>query len=311
MNKQDDKIDWSDQCWKEMLIYQRKSIWLEDTLDKIVAWIGFKDGMSVVDVGCGLGYLGYTFWPYFGKGGQYIGIDVSSKLIDDAEKHALEWATGGETHFQVGDACSLSLEDDTADMAMCQTLLMHLENPEKALSEMIRVIKPGGSVVCFEPDNVSPAMAGFYSSLPEFDITDRLLITKFIYISNQGRIKLGGGDKMIGPKVPHMMKTFGLTEIVVRISDRVHYLEPPYDDPLQQRAMGFIQKQIFDKNRRETLMEKEKKEFLAGGGDPEDYKCIRKILDKMHTTMKQQIDDNEYFTCGSGDFYIIIGKKSG
>ena len=94
MTQDREKIDWSDQCWKEMLVYQRRLLWLDDTLDKLAAWLGLEPGMTAVDVGCGLGYLGYTYWPYFGKGGRYFGVDISPELVKDARKASKEWARG-------------------------------------------------------------------------------------------------------------------------------------------------------------------------------------------------------------------------
>ncbi len=83
-----DKIDRTEDCWKDMLAYQRESMWLTDTLDKLAAWLELKPGMFAVDVGCGLGYLGYTFWPYFGKGGRYFGVDAAFELLPDAARAA-------------------------------------------------------------------------------------------------------------------------------------------------------------------------------------------------------------------------------
>ena len=129
-----DKPDWSQKCWRDMLIYQRKSIYREDTLEILASWINMKPGLTVVDVGCGLGYLGYTYWKYFGRGGKYIGIDNTARLVADAREAALDWAVGGEAEFIEADAYALPLEDDSADLAMCQTLLMHLEQPADALA---------------------------------------------------------------------------------------------------------------------------------------------------------------------------------
>ncbi len=116
---------------------------------------------------------------------------------------------------------------------MCQTLLMHLEKPELALAEMVRVVKPGGLIMCNEPDNLSTMLAKHYWSIPELDIEEELLIKKVYLITNKGHIKLGRGDQNIGSKVPVMMKRLALTEIEARMNDKVQFLHPPYEGPLQ------------------------------------------------------------------------------
>lgn len=74
MTKKAKGIDWSKRPLRQMLVEQRKFLWPEDTVAKLAAWMGLRPGMTAVDVGCGLGYLGYTYWPYFGKGGRYFGV---------------------------------------------------------------------------------------------------------------------------------------------------------------------------------------------------------------------------------------------
>ena len=192
MSTDSKKTDWAKGRWKEMLIEQRKFMWREDTLDMLAAWLGLRHGMTAVDVGCGLGYLGYTYWPYFGEDGHYIGVDVSSNLVKDATEAAKEWAVGGEASFVAGDAYNLPFPDDSADLVMCQVVLMHLEKPELALAEMVRVAKPGGLVMCKEPDNMSQMLAMQYNSLPELDMDDKILSMKMTLIGNKGRNKLPG-----------------------------------------------------------------------------------------------------------------------
>ncbi len=309
MNENKNRIDWSDKRWKEMLVYQRKTLWLEDTLDRLAIWVGLKPGMTVVDVGCGLGYLGYTYWPYFGKGGKYFGVDTSEKLLKEAEKAAQEWAKNGEADFRIGDAYELSFPDNFADLAMCQALLIHLEHPGKALQEMIRVAKPGGLIMCQEPDNLSILLEDWYWSLPELSIDEQVLIRKVALICHKGRIKLGQGDSAIGKKIPFLMSELGLVDIGIRQNDAVCYIEPPYEGPRQKELLDNVKKQWLDEDRRSAWIQREKEHFTAGGGDTAEFDHYQQIQDRNTEAFRQQIKDNRYSVCGSGHIYVIKGRK--
>lgn len=309
MNEESIKPDWSEKCWKEMLVFQRKSMWLKDTIGKLAVWMGLKQGMTAIDVGCGLGYLGYTYWRYFGKGGHYIGIDKTPELIENARKSAQNWAIGGRADFRVGDAYKLPFPDDYADWVMCQTLLIHLDDPLKALSEMIRVAKPGGLVMCNEPDNHNPSLGRIYNSVPEQSIGEHLLHVKVHLICHEGRIKLGKGDDSIGPKVPRMMKQVGFLNIEVRMNDHPHYIDPPYEGSLQKDGLENIKKQFLDKERCNTLKAQEREEFLAGGGNPAEYEHYRQIADRYMAVLRKQVEAGEYYACGTSYFYTVTGRK--
>jgi SAM-dependent methyltransferase len=309
MSEKGEKIDWTDKRWKEMLVYQRKSMWYPDTLDKLAKWMGIKHGMTAIDVGCGLGYLGYTYWPYFGRGGTYIGLDNVKKNLDEAYNASAKWAKEGRACFVAADVYKLPFDDNTADLVMCQVVLMHLAEPEKALAEMVRVAKPGGLVFCNEPDTLSQMMAVYFNSLPELGIEDRALSVKASLIINKGRIKLGQGDLNIGVKIPHMMKELGLVDIGIRLNDRVHFLESPYESEIQQNQLNNL-KQHFEKERFKAWIGRQKEEFLAGEGDPEDWERLAKIAERNISAMREQMEKGEYFSCGSGDFYVIKGRKA-
>lgn len=303
------EIDWSQPCWRDMLIYQRKSMWREDTLDMIASWIGLESGQTVIDVGSGLGYLGYTFWKYFGENGKYIGFDCNQKLLEAARDMANDWGKGGDVEFLEGDAYSLPIADNTADLTMCQTLMMHLERPIDALSEMKRIVKPGGYVVCFEPDNLSAVMAIPHWSIPELDIEDFLLSRKVYYLSNKGRLKLGRGDWGVALKIPRMMYHLGLTAIDIRMNDKVHFLQPPYESQLQRNALDRLRKRFMDDERHDTLVEREREAFIAGGGTEEEHTRAHAIGEKYRGIMRDQLDRGTYYACGPGTLYAIKGKK--
>ena len=136
---------WDSERWKDKLVWSRKAMWHEDTVRQLAIWLGLEPGMTTVDVGCGLGYLGYTYRPHLGKEIRYFGVDAAPKLLASAAQLAKHWVKDGKACFVGGGAYALPFPDDFADCVMCQALLMHLEEPEHALTEMVRVAKPGPS----------------------------------------------------------------------------------------------------------------------------------------------------------------------
>jgi len=310
MNRENEKkIDWSKGPYRDMLDWQRRQMWFEDTIEKLAVWLNLTPGMTAVDIGCGLGYLGYTYWKYFGKGGHYIGVDVAPELLKDAEKTAEAWAVGGKTDFIVGDAYSLPLPDTFADWVMCQTLMMHLEKPRRALSEMIRILKPGGMILCKEPDNLRPVLVRAHSSLPEYEIEELLLFHKFNLIVNEGRIRLGRGDAGIAPKIPHILNELGIEDIDIRCRDRVSFVEPPYKSEREKAAIENMKNHLLSDESFKFNSEKSKEEFLAGGGNPDEYDIVLTLGEKQRKVQLEQIENNEFFICGAYPFYIIKGYK--
>lgn len=306
-NKTGNKTDWSKGRHIEALIHQRKFMWLEDTVPRIADWIQMKAPMTLADVGCGLGYVGYSYWPYFGKGGKYIGIDSNQKLLVQAREGS-EWAEGGETEFLHGDAYALPLDSNSVDMAFCQTVLMHLDNPEKALSEMIRVVKPGGKVVCFEPDNLSATLLVQHMSIPEESLEEKLLMRKVCFHLYEGRLKLGKGDYAIGAKLPQMMARLGLKQVNIRNNDRVTLVVPPYENEEQKYRIEQMRRHLSREHEKEEMAE-EKEEFLAGGGDMSEWAQYEVLVKKVRKACLLEIEAGTFHCCSPSLFFVIKGTK--
>jgi SAM-dependent methyltransferase len=304
-NKSDDP--WNRDAWIEKLDWSRKSMWLTDTVDRLAVWMGLEPGLTAVDVGCGLGYLAYTYWPHFGKGGRYFGLDSAAKAIANAAQAVGEWVVDGETHFIQGDAYALPLPDGLADWVMCQALLMHLKDPECALAEMIRVAKPGGLITCLEIEEFSSWWTQGHISLPELDIEEQLLVMKGALLYHRGRIKLGRGDSGIAPRIPALMQRLGLRDIDVRTNDLPFYLLPPYEGQIQQdqlhKLKGFLDEQAYQR-----WKEREKEAFLAGGGDAGEYKRYSNLSDRAALLIREQIESGEFSACRVNHFYVIKGR---
>jgi len=309
MCPKDSSVDFSKGRYRAMLTWQRKRMWNEKTLEHLAEWMELRHGMSLLDVGCGLGYLGYTFWNYFGKGGSYTGVDIREQLISDAAKTAPEWTSDGDASFMVGSVYELPFDDNSFDWVACQTLMIHLVNPGDALVEMLRVLKPGGMITCIEPDNLRPTLSRAASSLPEMDLEQQLISHKMNVIANRGRIKLGRGDSGIAPTLPHLMAQAGFHKIDIRVRDTVSFLEPPYETEQQREAVENMKKHWVDDESYAKRIDEYHEEYIAGGGDPEEFESILGISDKIRRTQLQQLKDGTFFICSAYPIYIIKGMK--
>ena len=302
-------IEWSDKHYRDMIVEQRKFLWPEDYVEILAKWMGLVQGMTAVDVGCGLGYLGYTYWPYFGKKGKYIGIDCSENLLKDAASAARDWAKGGKTEFIKADAYKLPLHDDSVDWVMCQTLLMHLKEPERALGEMIRILKPGGLIMCKEPDNLSAVLQIGFNSYPKMTLDNRLFLMKYNILCCKGSIKLGRGDWGIGARVPHMLTQLGMKEIDARQNDNVRMLEPPYESEKQQHQYQMELKSLTDAEVRALRLKEGRELFLAGGGTQEEYKRLLRLTRRIRAVVKRQFIEKKYYGLMAPSFFIIKARK--
>lgn len=108
-----------------------------------------KQGYTAVDVGCGLGFDVARIADAVSPGGSSIGIDTSEKLV-----HAARRAFGHYegVSFERGDIHKIEMPTNSVDAIRVDRTLQHVRDPQKVISEMVRVLKPGGWLVCAEPD---------------------------------------------------------------------------------------------------------------------------------------------------------------
>lgn len=110
----------------------------------LVRTLGVKNGMKVLDLGCG---DGTTAFPSAQLGADVTGVDISRNLVDACNRRARE---AGLTNLrcQHGDATNLSgIADGTFDLSMSIFGAMFAPKPFDVAKEMVRVTKKGGRVV--------------------------------------------------------------------------------------------------------------------------------------------------------------------
>lgn len=105
-------------------------------------------GVSVLDVGCGAGFLSNHLAL---AGFKVTGVDASRASIDVATRHD----STRTARYQLGDALALPFADASFDVVCAMDFLEHVEEPARAVTEMARVLKPGG-VFFFHTFNRNP-----------------------------------------------------------------------------------------------------------------------------------------------------------
>jgi SAM-dependent methyltransferase len=105
---------------------------------------------AVLDVGCGFGLETERLARLVGEGGTATGIDESAQFIAEAVRRAS--AAGLHIDYRAGLAEHLPYANKSFDHVRAERLLIYLTDVSKALSEMRRVLRPGGVLALIEPD---------------------------------------------------------------------------------------------------------------------------------------------------------------
>jgi SAM-dependent methyltransferase len=108
---------------------------------QFIAFTGHRPGERIVDVGSGTGSLSFALAAR-GDHKEIVGIDVGEPFVAHAREHNKD----PRTSFRIADATALPFGDATFDRAVSQLVLQFLPDPLKAVREMKRVVRPGGTV---------------------------------------------------------------------------------------------------------------------------------------------------------------------
>jgi len=152
--------------------------------------LGVSSGWKCLDVGAGYGSI--TRW---------LEERVSSdgKVVTTELRPELHRATGDTVEIRQHNILTDELENDYYDMVHCRLLLEHLSEPEKALSNMAKAVKPGGWLLIEELDGL---IRPVFDSLDE----DADFYYKFLNQASGIQIRLRYFDVEFGRKVRRLME---------------------------------------------------------------------------------------------------------
>lgn len=178
----------------ERIETQAKS--LSDSAHSLFKRVGVKEGMNCVDIGCGTGEVALMLAKMVGNSGQVTALDSSQKATEICNKKAKERNQRNIT-FLTREVYDTKI-DEKFDLVYSRFLLEHLDAPQKAITEMLRLAKSGTTLILEDSDN------SVWYSYPEDENVQqlRLLYSKLT--------KLMGGDDSFGRKLHELLHKAGL-----------------------------------------------------------------------------------------------------
>jgi SAM-dependent methyltransferase len=161
---------------------------------------GLDRGMTVLDVGCGDGAVTRFLAGEVGPRGKVIALDVDEATIT-AQQAADADRKGVAITWTCASAYDTGLEDASVDFVVARHLFQQLTDPARALRELQRVLKPGGSI-CLVDDHdgllwIHPEPNGHAAFVAR--------------VHEQQRLR--GGDREIGRKLAGHVSEAGFDDV--------------------------------------------------------------------------------------------------
>lgn len=165
---------------------------------------GLKDGMQIVECGCGPGLMGQKLLAAFPK--SYVtAFEIDPILVETAQNNARLWKL---ERYEVSERSILNtgLFNDTYNFAITRLVLEHLSDPVGAVKEVYRILKPGGKAVFIDND--------FEFHMRTYpDISELRDLYNAYCVARQDE----GGKPKIGRELPGLLKLAGFSNIDLQI----------------------------------------------------------------------------------------------
>lgn len=174
---------------------------------------GLQPGERVLDVACGTGVAARLAAEQVGTTGSVTAIDFAPDMVDVAR--TVPSPAGPPIEWHVGDAAALPFPDEAYDVVLCQMGLMFMQDRPAVLTEMRRVLVPGGRVVINTPGRIHRA----------FEVMEEAIVE---HIS----LELGGFVRAVfsmhdPDAVGALLADAGFQEVAARVSTVRLRLPPP------------------------------------------------------------------------------------
>ncbi len=124
--------------------------------DKLIKRSGIREGMRVLEVGCGSGAFTDHISRAVGNKGEVFAFDIQPEMLEQLKKKLMRFENRDIRNVSIvmGDACKMPFKDSYFDLISMVAVLQEIPDTKKALLEVKRVLKPQGilAITEFIPD---------------------------------------------------------------------------------------------------------------------------------------------------------------
>ncbi len=108
------------------------------------------EGMTVVDIGCGMGYFSLGLAKIVGDTGKVISVDLQQKMLDIMQNRASKAGVSLRIEPHLCDTDNIKL-NTPVDFALAFWMVHETPDPEKFFNQIVSILKPAGKLVYAEP----------------------------------------------------------------------------------------------------------------------------------------------------------------
>jgi phosphoethanolamine N-methyltransferase len=119
----------------------------EGNIANLVRGLDVRD-KRVLDIGCGIGGPAFLLAEKYGA--YVVGIDIESEPIARAQRRAKELKIDSRCEFLLVEPGPMTFPDESFDVVLSSGVIMQIEDKRQVFEEALRVLKPGGSLACYD-----------------------------------------------------------------------------------------------------------------------------------------------------------------
>lgn len=164
---------------------------------------GIQTESDVLELGCGPGFVTDLLAELAPEGSLYA-IEPSPTLLAQVADNVRNKPARGLYPIQAYGNC-LPIPDSSIDFSYARFVLQHIPHPDTAVSEIFRVMRPGGHFCAVDSDD---GLVVFYPEDPR--------VSKLLRMAQTTQTEKGG-DRFIGRKLPNMLTEAGFVNVKSRI----------------------------------------------------------------------------------------------